>query len=121
MKKLFILCLVLLPIISFAATVGPNVPVYMPDASTEGSCSLSGNLDFKGLIFNFIGPCFLNPIFYLILALSIVTFVYGVFQYMIQTGNDKQQGRDQIVWGLIGIAVLSSIWGLVSIITHTIQ
>ncbi len=120
MKKIIIILLFLVPSISLAVSVGSVTPTYVPDTYNTGSCSFA-NQDFKGLIFNVIGPCFLNPVFYLIYGLSMLTFIYGVFKYMVATGNDKQQGRDQIVWGLIGLAVMSSIWMLVSLITHTVQ
>ncbi len=124
----------MLPALSFAADVGTKYTLTPPASKSNvgtkptvtgssfapfGACQLDANLDFKGLIFTIIGPCFLNPAYYLILSLSVFWFIYGVFKYMLVEGNDKQQGRDQIFWGLVGIAAMVAVWALVSIITHT--
>ena len=62
----------------------------------------------------------LNSIIPVIIALGVVYFVWGVVHYMIAGGDEaKKKGRDQIIYGLIGLAVISGLWGLVNIITNT--
>ena len=64
----------------------------------------------------------LNSVIPILVALGVVYFVYGVVTYMI--GNDeeaKQRGRDKIIFGIIGLAVIVCVWGLVNIVIRTFQ
>jgi hypothetical protein len=57
----------------------------------------------------------------LILAAAVVFFLWGVFQFVMSAGNDEERtkGRDHIIYGLVGIAVMVSVWGLVKFLTTT--
>jgi hypothetical protein len=49
-----------------------------------------------------------------------VYFVWGVVQYIIADGEEgKKKGKNVIVYGIIGLAVIVSVWGLVNILTST--
>lgn len=57
-----------------------------------------------------------------LVALAVVYFVYGVVMYMIADSEEgKTKGRDTIIFGIIGLAVIVSVWGLVQIILNTFQ
>ncbi|MBI4120990.1 MAG: hypothetical protein HY457_01920 [Parcubacteria group bacterium] len=56
----------------------------------------------------------------LILTLALIAFLWGVFRYVIAKGpEDKKEAINVIVWGLIGLFVMVSVWGLVSVLTNT--
>lgn len=57
----------------------------------------------------------------LILSAAIVFFLWGVFQYVRAAGNEDAQkvGRSHIINGIIGIAVMVSVWGLVNFFTSS--
>lgn len=57
----------------------------------------------------------------LILAAAVVYFLWGVFKYVKSAGDEKAQetGKQQIIYGVIGIAVMVSIWGLVNFLTSS--
>jgi len=62
----------------------------------------------------------LNSIVPVLLALGVVYFIWGVVQYMIGGGDEaKTEGRDRIIYGIIGFAVILSVWGLASLVTNT--
>ncbi len=57
----------------------------------------------------------------LIFTLATLVFFWGVVQYVIN-GDDaekKSKGRDFMIWGIIGLSVMISVWGLVGIVTKT--
>jgi uncharacterized membrane protein len=57
----------------------------------------------------------------LIFAVSFLFFFWGVVQYMIdptQEGKDKSRGY--VIWGLIGLAVIFSVYGLIRAVTSII-
>ncbi|MDD5721481.1 MAG: pilin [Candidatus Pacebacteria bacterium] len=62
----------------------------------------------------------LNSIVPVLVALGVVYFVWGVVQYVIADGEEaKKKGKDRIIYGVIGFAVIIGLWGLVNIITTT--
>ena len=62
----------------------------------------------------------LNAIVPLLMALGVVYFVWGVVQYVIADGEEaKTKGRDTIIFGIIGLAVIVGLWGLVNIVVNT--
>jgi hypothetical protein len=63
----------------------------------------------------------LNSIVPVLLALGVVYFVWGVIQFMINADNEEKRtkGREKIIYGIIGFAVIVGFWGLVNIIINT--
>jgi uncharacterized membrane protein len=62
----------------------------------------------------------LNIIIPILITLGVVYFIWGVVQYV--TSGDaekKEQGQQHMIWGLIGLAVIVSIWGLIAILRNT--
>jgi hypothetical protein len=57
----------------------------------------------------------------LILAAAVVFFLWGVFQFVMGAGDESAQekGRSHIINGIIGIAVMVSVWGLVNFFTKS--
>ncbi|MFH0755478.1 MAG: hypothetical protein V1910_02315 [bacterium] len=55
-----------------------------------------------------------------IFSLAVVFFIWQVFTYAIASKEeDKIKAKNQMIWGIVGIAVMVSIWGLVAILTST--
>ncbi|MDE1919744.1 MAG: hypothetical protein KGH56_03570 [Patescibacteria group bacterium] len=55
-------------------------------------------------------------------AISFIVFLYGIARaYIFSTGDpDKvKEGHHIILWGLIGFAVMISLWGLVNVVVFT--
>lgn len=64
-----------------------------------------------------------NIIIYVLVALAVVFIVYNIVMYMIK-GNDsaaKTEALKGTGWGLVGLAIIVSIWGLVGIITRSVN
>ena len=62
----------------------------------------------------------LNSIIPVLVTLGVVYFVWGVVQYFIADAEEaKKTGKDRIVYGLIGLAVITSLWGIVNLIVKT--
>src|SRR3989344_4242291 len=62
----------------------------------------------------------LNTIVPVIIILGVVYFIWGVITYVIaKEEEDKGKGRNRIIYGIIGLAVIVSMWGLVTILTST--
>lgn len=60
----------------------------------------------------------------LIFALAFVVFIFGVFRYFIAGGHDEEKresGKQLMLYGLVGFFVMVSVWGLVHILTGTLD
>lgn len=63
----------------------------------------------------------LNTLLPLLIAAAVVWFVYVVFKYALSTDEEKKkEAKGHIIWGIIGLAVMVSVWGLVNILTSAV-
>ncbi len=61
-----------------------------------------------------------NLIIQLAIALAVVWIIVAVVRYFIAGGEEgRNKGRDAIVYGVIGLFIILSIWGLVFILTQS--
>jgi hypothetical protein len=90
----------LLPVLTFA-----QVGQYRP---TGGISDLL--VWFKNL---------LNALVPILIALAVVWFIWNVFQFVIKEGDDREKAKDAMIWGIVAIAVMVSVWGLVAVLTST--
>ncbi|MFA6397810.1 MAG: hypothetical protein WDK96_03120 [Candidatus Paceibacterota bacterium] len=68
-----------------------------------------------------INKVIINPVIILVFALALIFFLYGVFEYVLnQTKDDKRsQGRQHMLWGLIGMFIMVSVFLIMGIIMNT--
>ncbi len=52
----------------------------------------------------------------LLIALAVIYFLYGVVTFVMASGDEEKQGKakEVILYGIIGIFVMVSVWGLVN-------
>lgn len=61
----------------------------------------------------------LNPALTLLFGIAFIMFIYGVVVYVIGSHGDQtklKQGKMAIIWGIVGMAIMFSAWGLVRIV-----
>ena len=124
------LFLFILPIFTFAFIRGQdgyNYYNYDQNTSIGGNifggggtlyCSGgSGYLTFCGVVDFFLG--LIRASIPILISISVIVFVWGVFRYVIAEGEDKKKGRDVMMYGIIGLFVMVSVWGLVRVVYNT--
>lgn len=74
--------------------------------------------DFKSLV-QFVIEGIFSPLTALLVAAAVLFFLIGVIRFIRSGENESERakGRSQIILGLIGLAVMMSVWGLVSLFT----
>lgn len=73
---------------------------------------IMGLFTFAGVILNRAVP--------LLISLAVVWFIWYVFRYLIAGDEEKKEAAKKgMVWGIVGIFVMVSIWGLVAILQAT--
>lgn len=61
----------------------------------------------------------LNIVVPIVLGLGIIYFIYGVISYVTAKDEEKKkEARGIMIYGIIGIFVIASIWGLVALIAN---
>lgn len=57
----------------------------------------------------------------LIFAIALVVFLWGVFKFMSASDvKSKQEGQKVIWWGILGLFVMVSVWGIIKILGTTL-
>lgn len=113
MKKIFdkfkILGLAyLLPILSFA--------------QTNSSSGFTCNTNFRNIgdIFVWATCLISNAMIPLIFALAVVIFFWGVVKFIKESDSkEKEKGRTFMIWGIVALFVMVSVWGLVNVLNMT--
>jgi len=64
----------------------------------------------------------INPAIRILFALAFLIFVWGIIQYTLKRDSvdAKEQGRQHIMWGLIGLAIMTSVFFIIRVITRTL-
>ncbi|MFA6295336.1 MAG: pilin [Candidatus Paceibacterota bacterium] len=101
MKKLIASIVTLLPSVSFAQT----------NTITDVN-SLSVKLMQIG-----------NLVIYFLVALAVIYIVYNVVMYIVKGDNPEEKSKAglNVLWGIVGLFIIVSIWGLVGILTNTFK
>ncbi len=62
----------------------------------------------------------MNIIIKIMFALAVVVFGWGIIQYMTAGGDEDKikQGKQHILWGIIGMALLFGIWGFAKFVAN---
>ena len=58
-----------------------------------------------------------------IFAVAFAAFVWGVMRYFFVNGGEeakRAEGRQFVLWGILAMAVLLSVWGLVNMLLSTL-
>lgn len=64
---------------------------------------------------------FLTSAVALLFAAAFFFFLWGVFEFVRAAGDEeaRKKGRDHIIYGVIGLAVMASVYGLVNFLTSS--
>lgn len=88
-------------------------------STVTGSCTISGMNTLKDIIMKFVVGCILTRTVYFIIGISVIVFLWGIFKFITAEGDNKQGGRELMFWGIIGLFVMVSVWGLVAVLQST--
>jgi hypothetical protein len=94
----------LFPIFAFAQTGGINTTYIKP---------------YSDSIVRIINDI-LVPV---ILAIAFLVFLWGVYKYFIQGAADEEsrkEGRQFVLWGIIGFVIIFTVWAIVRVLMGTL-
>ena len=76
----------------------------------------SGSTGIIGILNTVVAP--------VIFALAFLVFVWGVVKYFYIHGEEdtkRAEGRQFMLWGILGIVLLFVVWGLVNLLLSTLN
>jgi len=92
--------LVLTPLVTFAG----------PGGSSDGIRHLLG-----------IAAGIIQALIPIVIGLAVLVFLWGVLQYVLRSSDaGKDEGRTFMLWGIIALFVMVSVWGLVNILRDSL-
>lgn len=56
----------------------------------------------------------------ILIALALLAFLWGVLGYLFKKNEGKNDAKAFMIWGIIALFVMTSVWGLVSIIKSSL-
>lgn len=65
---------------------------------------------------------FFNYVYYLLMTLVLVVFFWGLARFILSAGDERGRtnGRSMMLWGIVGIFVLVSLWAIVYFFTGSL-
>ena len=96
-KTLLLGMFALVPVVAFAQTV----------------------TDITTLVQFFLG--IIQQLVVLVIAIALLTFLWGMARFIMNAGDKDgvEQGRKLMLWGIVGLFVMVSVWGLVGILQNS--
>lgn len=62
-----------------------------------------------------------SPLIELLMTLAFVLFIFGVVQYLVNPESEEKrsQGKQHMLWGIVGLTIMLSFWGILNIAINT--
>lgn len=63
-----------------------------------------------------------DPAMLLLFTAGFLVFIYGltVFMWHLKDGHGHDEGVNHMMWGVIGMFIMVSVWGIINLIENTI-
>lgn len=94
-----------------------TAPLFVIAAGTPNVRVIKPYFDsITGVINNLIIPA--------LIAIAFIVFLWGVFNYFILGAADEKKrtdGRQFVLYGIIGFVIILSVWGLVNLVRDTLN
>lgn len=76
-------------------------------------------MKFKDIAEQFVA--LIETLVFALMGFALLVFLYGLMRYMMGAGDDSKraESRMYIVYGILGLFVMVSMWGLVEVFTYT--
>jgi hypothetical protein len=98
-------------LVSLGAVVSAGLPLLVSAAATFRSTYLDSLIEGGIVIF--------RRLVIFLISLAVVWFIWNVVRYAMSSDEDgKEKAKSQMIHGIIAIAVMVSIWGIVAILRY---
>lgn len=65
----------------------------------------------------------INPIILFLFALALLYFLFGMFQFLVNGGNDEKRttGKSHMMWGIVGLTIMMGVWFILEVTLSTLN
>lgn len=94
---------------------------YAASTNSVAGISCGGGITNLTSFINYFTCTLMNAVVPLLMSLAVTAFIYGIIQFFLNPENEEKRkaGKSYMIWGLITLFVMVSIWGLVGILSST--
>jgi len=97
--------------------------INIAQAATKPTTDMCAGISLKSIggIFNFFSCTLIKSIVPFLFSLATVAFIWGIIQYFLNPENEenRKKGKSFMLWGIIALFVMISMWGLVGVLSNT--
>ncbi len=113
---------VFLPLSVFAFSVTATPSTTSAPASTAPLCSsIQLSSATLGTMITWASCTLIKLVVPLLFSLAVVGFIWGIITYYLNPTNEEKRknGKTFMLWGVIALFVMISMWGLVGVLSNT--
>lgn len=106
------------PIIITGIMLALIVTIFVPTHVVMAIGTPKNAFDLSNILIGLVNQVFVPLIF----SVSFIVFIWGIFRHFIAGAADtteQEKGKHLIIYGLAGLAIMASVWGLVNILNNT--
>lgn len=61
-----------------------------------------------------------NPLIAVLFGIAMIVFIWGVVEFIAKAGSEEARttGKQHIIWGLVGLAIMISVFGIIEILKN---
>ncbi|OGG52001.1 hypothetical protein A3C18_04175 [Candidatus Kaiserbacteria bacterium RIFCSPHIGHO2_02_FULL_54_11b] len=78
-------------------------------------------MDAVGNIMQRFEAYIIYPAILIVFALGFLLFVYGLVEFLwkLNEGGDNKEGKEHMLWGIVGMLIMVSVWGILELLDNT--
>ncbi len=91
------------------------------NAGYNHDCGQGGGGDIAGFLAKVQG--IVSSVVPFIIGLAVFVVIWGILTYITQASNEekREEAKKYILWGVVGVFMMLSVWGFVNILLNTFQ
>jgi len=68
-----------------------------------------------------VNEVIVNPLIILLFGIALISFFWGIFEFLSKSSSEegRVRGKRNMVWGIIGMFIMFSVFGIINIILGT--
>ncbi len=111
----------IVPVILLLVLVFSPLTIFAQSGGSTLGCSLPTSNKTVGDLFAHVTCLIYKTIIPMFFALAMAMFLWGVVQYVVNEGDEgkREKGKQFMVWGIIGLTVMVTVWALVAVLGST--
>jgi len=70
---------------------------------------------------NKVSGAILNPLIFILFSVAFIYFAWGVVKLINADAGKKEEGKNAVIWGLVGMFIMFSTYGIIKLLLDTFE